>query len=231
MISLEPSTPNCDKKIRIPPNSCFECRGSSNRHRTRHPPRDLQEAGLHVDDLVFAVSFAGEEALQAIGLEPDGTVDEAVLVGAGVVPERIRVPERDVRRVLERAAAVGAGRLREEPALRGQAAMDFLHRVDRIGEVFEDIVRSECADLAIGKRPAIAEFGGDLSTVEFGQPEPGVAVRTWLLRFHRPEVYTASANRRRQHGHSPSKPLTSAVKADGCGSVMIALNASGALCA
>ena len=42
-----------------------------------------------------------------------------------------------MRRVLERAAAVGSGRLREEPVLQGQAAMEFLHRVDRIGEVFD----------------------------------------------------------------------------------------------
>src|SRR5258708_1606881 len=44
-------------------------------------------------------------------------------------------------------------------------------------------------------------------------------------------VYDASANVRRQHGHSPSNPLTSARNADGCGSVVIALNASGARCA
>ncbi len=59
----------------------------SNRHAARHPPRHLQQVGLHVNDLVVAVPFAGEEVLQAIGLEPDGAVDEAVLVGAGVVPE------------------------------------------------------------------------------------------------------------------------------------------------
>ena len=81
-------------------------------NRTRQTPRDFQEVSLHVDDLVLPVPFAGEEVLQAIRLEPDGAVDEAVLVGSGVVPERVRVPERDVRRVLERAAAIGAGSLR-----------------------------------------------------------------------------------------------------------------------
>ena len=85
----------------------------SDRHATRNATGDLQQVGLDVDDLVFSVPFAGEEVLQAIRLEPDGAVDEAVLVGAGVVPERVRVPERDVRRVLERAAAVGARRLRQ----------------------------------------------------------------------------------------------------------------------
>ena len=43
-----------------------------------------------------------------------------------------------------------------------------------------------------------------------------------------PRGYEASAKRLRQHGHSPSKPLTSAANADGWGSVMIALNANGA---
>ena len=48
----------------------------SNHHVTRHPPRDLQQVSLHVDDLVFAVPFAEEEVLQAIRLEPDRAVDE-----------------------------------------------------------------------------------------------------------------------------------------------------------
>ncbi len=43
--------------------------------------------------------------------------------------------------------------------------------------------------------------------------------------------YEASANRLRQHGHSPSHPLMSAANADGCGMVVIALNANGARCA
>jgi hypothetical protein len=44
-------------------------------------------------------------------------------------------------------------------------------------------------------------------------------------------IYPASANLLRQHGHSPSKPLTNAKNALGCGNVMMALNASGARCA
>lgn len=73
-------------------------RGSgSNRHAARHAPRNFQQVSLHVNDLVVAVPFAGEEVLQAVGLELDGAIDEAVLVGAGVVPERVRLPERDVR--------------------------------------------------------------------------------------------------------------------------------------
>ena len=39
-------------------------------------PRDLQQIGLHVDDLVVAVPFAREEVLQAVGLEADKAVDE-----------------------------------------------------------------------------------------------------------------------------------------------------------
>lgn len=109
--------------------------------------------------------FAGEEVLQTIGLEPDGTVDEAVLVGAGVVPERIRVPERDMSWVLERAAAVGAGCLREKPALLGKAAMEFLHRVDRIAEMFEGIVRPEHTRLVGTKLFAVLEDGVDSAAV------------------------------------------------------------------
>ena len=105
--------------------------------------------------------FAREEVLQAVGLEADRAVDEAVLVGAGVVPERIRVPERDMRWGLERTTAVGAGGLREEPTLWGQAAMEFRHRVHRVAEMFEGIVRPEDADLAVAKRPALVEIGGD----------------------------------------------------------------------
>ena len=44
-------------------------------------------------------------------------------------------------------------------------------------------------------------------------------------------ICQASANRRRQHGHSPSCPLMSDENAVGCGMVMIALNANGARCA
>jgi hypothetical protein len=138
----------------------------SDHHRTRNPTGDLQQVRLHVDDLVLAVPFAGEEVFQAVGLEADGAVDKAVLVGEGVVPERVRVPERDVRRVLERATAVGAGRLRQQPALRGQATMEFLHRVDRIAEVFERVVRPEDADLAVAKRPARVGIGRDPAAVQ-----------------------------------------------------------------
>lgn len=41
------------------------------------------------------------------------------------------------------------------------------------------------------------------------------------------QIYGPSANRRRQQGHSPSKPLTRDQNADGWGNVIIALNASG----
>lgn len=85
----------------------------ANHYSTKHPPTDLPEVGLYVDDLVVAVPSAGEEVLLAIRLEANGAVDEAVLVGTGVVPERVRIPEAEMRRVLERASAVGAGRLRQ----------------------------------------------------------------------------------------------------------------------
>jgi hypothetical protein len=56
-------------------------------------PGDLQQVGFHVDDHVFAVPVAGEEVFfQAIGLEPDGAVDELVLVGAGVRNKPVLTP-------------------------------------------------------------------------------------------------------------------------------------------
>lgn len=71
-----------------------------------------------------------------------------------------------MRRVLERASAVGAGRLRQQPALRGQAAMEFLHRVDRIAQMFEGVVRPKDSDLAVAKRPALVEIGRDPSAMQ-----------------------------------------------------------------
>ena len=44
--------------------------------------------------------------------------------------------------------------------------MDFLHRVDRIAEVFEGVVRPEYADLAVAERPARVEIGGDSATTQ-----------------------------------------------------------------
>src|SRR5947209_6148990 len=48
-----------------------------------------------------------------------------------------------------------------------------------------------------------------------------------IRESHRPN-YAASANGRRQQGHSPSCPWIRAENAVGCGMDMIALNASGA---
>ena len=70
-----------------------------------------------------------------VGLEPNRAVDEAVLVGAG------EVPERDVCGVLERGAVDSAEGLRKQPRLRGPAAMEFLHRVDRLAEVLMRVMR------------------------------------------------------------------------------------------
>ena len=91
---------------------------------------------------------------------------------------------------MKRAAAVGAGRLRKEPALRGQATVKFLHRVDRIAEVFEGVVRLKRADLAVAKRPALVEISGDPSAVQIDRLATGncrqILGATSLLRFHRP---------------------------------------------
>lgn len=48
----------------------------------------------------------------------------------------------------------------------GQAAMEFRHRVDRVAEMFEGIVRPEHTDLAFAKRPAIIQVGGDPAAVQ-----------------------------------------------------------------
>ena len=104
--------------------------------------------------MVFAVPVAGEEVLHAVGFEQDGAVDELGLFGAGVVPERVGIPEADVSRVLEGPSPVGARSEGEEPAVRSQAAVGFLHRVDRVAEMFEGVVSSEDADLAIAEWPA-----------------------------------------------------------------------------
>jgi hypothetical protein len=101
---------------------------TSDRHPAWHPCFDLLQIGLHLDDLVLAVPFARQEVLQAIGLEPDGTIDEAVLVAAGLVPEGVTVPDSDARRILERASVLAAVRLRQQAAQRSRAAMEFLHR-------------------------------------------------------------------------------------------------------
>lgn len=50
----------------------------SDRDATRYSSRDFQQVGFHVDDLVLAMPFAGEEGLQAVGMELDGAVHEAI---------------------------------------------------------------------------------------------------------------------------------------------------------
>jgi hypothetical protein len=72
-------------------NSSGLYRQRSNRHSAGHAPGDLQEVGLNVDDLVLAVPFCREEVLQAIRLEQDGAVDEAVLVGARSVTKSMHL--------------------------------------------------------------------------------------------------------------------------------------------
>ena len=45
---------------------------------------------------MLTVPIAGVEVLHSVGLEQDGAVGEPRLFGAGVVPERVGVAERDV---------------------------------------------------------------------------------------------------------------------------------------
>ena len=44
--------------------------------------------------------------------------------------------------------------------------MDLPHRVDRIAEVFEGVVRPEGADLTVPERPAFVEIGNDSTAVQ-----------------------------------------------------------------
>src|SRR5262249_29250012 len=67
------------------------------------------------------------------------------------------------------------------------------------------------------------ETGGDMRVTRVD----GCVRPSWRIG-HIARDYAASANRLRQHGHSPSNPRASAANAVGCGRVMIALNASGA---
>jgi hypothetical protein len=42
--------------------------------------------------------------------------------------------------------------------------MELLHLVDRVAEMSESVVRREYTDLAVAKRPACVEIGGDSAT-------------------------------------------------------------------
>lgn len=71
-----------------------------------------------------------------------------------------------------------------------------------------------------------------------GRPTPRhneILVHFTLLRplvvSHRQRRQSAVTNGLRQHGHSPSWPLTSERNAEGCAMVMMARNASGSRCA
>ena len=44
--------------------------------------------------------------------------------------------------------------------------MEFLHRVDRVAEMFEGVMRPEDSHLAVAKRPASVEVGGDPAAVQ-----------------------------------------------------------------
>ncbi len=115
---------------------------------------------------MLLMPIAGVEVLDAVGFEQDGAVNEPGLFGAGVVPERVGVPEADVGGVLEGPSAVGAGGEGEEPAAGGKAAMGFLHGVDGIAEVFEGVVGADEADLAVAEWPALVEVSCDVGSVE-----------------------------------------------------------------
>lgn len=77
-------------------------------------------------------------------------------------------------RVLERAAAIVAGHLLQEPALRCQATMEFLHRVDRIAEMFEGLMHPEDAHFATFIWSALVEIDGNPPAMHTRRPRFGV---------------------------------------------------------
>ena len=129
----------------------------------------LHRICLHINDLMLSVPIAREEVLELAGwpgMGWDGAVDELVLFLAGVVPERVGVSEEGGGGVLEGPAAVGAGvRGRIQP-WGGEAAVGLLHGVDGIVEVFEGVVGSDEADLAIAEGPTLVKVGCDVGVVE-----------------------------------------------------------------
>ncbi len=72
---------NPSEKRMLSVNACVMTFGTSLNSYcdcTGYTPRDLQQVGLHVDNLVLAVPFAGEEVLQSIGLESNRAVNKVV---------------------------------------------------------------------------------------------------------------------------------------------------------
>ena len=132
----------------------------------------FQQIGLHVHDLVFSMPVAGEEVLDAVGIEQYRAVYESGLFGAGVVPERVAVPEADVGRVLEGTSSVGAGGEGEEPAAGSEAAVCFLHGVDGALEVLQGVVGAEHADLAIAEGHPTRKYR---STLAMSSARPALA--------------------------------------------------------
>ena len=63
----------------------------------------------------------------------------------GVVPERVLVPERDVRWVLVRTSAVRRGRAREQHPAMSEHAIDRVHQPDFVWDVLEEVARSNDA--------------------------------------------------------------------------------------
>ena len=115
---------------------------------------------------MLPMPIAGVMVLDAVGFEQHGVVDELGLFGAGVVPEGVGVPEADVGRVLEGASSVGAGGEGEKPAAGGEAAVGFLHGVDRVAEMFEGVVGADDADLAVFEGPALVEVSCDVGVLK-----------------------------------------------------------------
>lgn len=65
-------------------------------------------------------------------------------------------------------------------------------------------------------------------TVAKRTPMSTAAMANTPTEFRKTCLLCASVNRLLQQGHASSKPLANAENAEGCGSVMMALNAKGA---
>jgi hypothetical protein len=153
--------------------------------------------------------------------DPIRTVMARAAAGEGAAPRAIglkatlRAPEAS-RPVITARAGRGAGHpaALHERLLRAIAVHRAADRPDRLGPRMTEK----------GPRGIRARRGRGKRSSSRCSNEPA---KSKCHSCRRP-IQPASANRRRQHGHSLPLPRTEAWNAVGCGSVMIARNASGA---
>lgn len=126
-------------------------------------PLELHQIRLRVDDVVGLMPIARKKVLDAIELKANRGMDVLRRLALRVVPEGVRVPETHVGRILERPPTVGRGYEDEEPTTGREAAICFLHNVDRISQMLERIVRPQETHGAGFDRPGFIEICVDVA--------------------------------------------------------------------